>query len=220
MREEIFILGKGNFALSIILDILKLQNCNSKITVVSNIPEDQNSSSSYGYLSPNLEILEITHDQLQPNGNEKYLLGSIGRSRAQIFNFFFEKYGIKVDQYHNLFHPSAIISDTARLGKGIHVSPLSIISPFTELGNFCVVNRNCSIGHHTIMEDFACVNPGVNVSGLCHIGSNVTIGTGATIIDKIKIGKNSIIGAGSVVTKDIPENVVAYGSPAKVIREI
>ena len=41
---------------------------------------------------------------------------------------------------------------------------------------------------------------------------------GANVIDGINIGKNTIIGAGSVVTKPIPDNVVAYGAPAKVIR--
>jgi len=43
---------------------------------------------------------------------------------------------------------------------------------------------------------------------------------GTNILHTVKIGKNSIIGAGSVVTKDIPDNVVAYGSPCKIIREI
>jgi acetyltransferase-like isoleucine patch superfamily enzyme len=42
---------------------------------------------------------------------------------------------------------------------------------------------------------------------------------GVNILDGIKIGKNTIIGAGSVVTKDIPDNVVAYGSPCKIIRD-
>jgi hypothetical protein len=48
----------------------------------------------------------------------------------------------------------------------------------------------------------------------------VTIGAGATVLDKITIGPGSIIGAGSVVTRAIPAGVVAYGAPAKVIREL
>ena len=40
------------------------------------------------------------------------------------------------------------------------------------------------------------------------------------VLPGVKIGKNSVIGAGSVVTKDIPENVIAFGSPCKVYREI
>lgn len=53
-----------------------------------------------------------------------------------------------------------------------------------------------------------------------HIGKNVWIGSGVSILPGVTIGDNSVIGAGSVVTKDIPENVVAYGVPCKVVREI
>lgn len=52
------------------------------------------------------------------------------------------------------------------------------------------------------------------------IGDNVWIGGGAIICPGVKIGKNSTIGAGSVVTKDIPENVVAAGNPCKVIKNL
>lgn len=53
-----------------------------------------------------------------------------------------------------------------------------------------------------------------------HIGRNCWLGTGVIVLPGITIGDNSVIGAGSVVTKDIPANVVAYGNPCKVIREI
>lgn len=53
-----------------------------------------------------------------------------------------------------------------------------------------------------------------------HIGNNVWLGAGAIILPGVKIGDNSVIGAGSIVTKDIPENVVAVGNPCKVLREI
>jgi acetyltransferase-like isoleucine patch superfamily enzyme len=42
---------------------------------------------------------------------------------------------------------------------------------------------------------------------------------GTNILNQVKIGKNTIIGAGSVVTKDIPDNVIAYGSPCKIIKD-
>lgn len=53
-----------------------------------------------------------------------------------------------------------------------------------------------------------------------HIGRNCWIGAGAVILPSVTIGDNTVIGAGSVVTKDIPANVVAYGNPCRVIREI
>ncbi len=53
-----------------------------------------------------------------------------------------------------------------------------------------------------------------------HIGENVWIGAGVIVVPGVRIGKNSVIGGGSIVTKDIPENVVAAGNPCRVIREI
>ena len=52
------------------------------------------------------------------------------------------------------------------------------------------------------------------------IGDNVSICANATVIGGIKIGNNVVIGAGSVVTKDIPENVVAVGNPCRILRKI
>lgn len=53
-----------------------------------------------------------------------------------------------------------------------------------------------------------------------HIGNNVWIGANAVILPGVHIGDNTVIGAGSIVTKDIPANVVAYGNPCRVVREI
>lgn len=53
-----------------------------------------------------------------------------------------------------------------------------------------------------------------------HIGKNCWFGAGVIVLPGITIGDNSVIGAGSVVTKDIPENVVAVGNPCRVLREI
>ncbi|MFT4005340.1 MAG: sugar O-acetyltransferase [Lacrimispora sp.] len=52
------------------------------------------------------------------------------------------------------------------------------------------------------------------------IGNNVWIGGNAVINPGVKIGNNVVIGAGSVVTKDIPDNMIAVGNPCRVIREI
>ena len=52
------------------------------------------------------------------------------------------------------------------------------------------------------------------------IGSDVWVGGGALILPGVRIGSRSVIGAGSVVTRDIPEGVLAAGNPCRVIREI
>ena len=61
---------------------------------------------------------------------------------------------------------------------------------------------------------------GIQFNKPVHIGDNVWIGAGAMILPGVTVGENTVIGAGSVVTKDLPANVVAVGSPCRVLREI
>ena len=58
---------------------------------------------------------------------------------------------------------------------------------------------------------------GTNKNTPATIGDNVYIGPNVCIVEDVKIGNNVTIGAGSVVTKDLPENAIAAGVPAKVI---
>ena len=51
------------------------------------------------------------------------------------------------------------------------------------------------------------------------IGNNVWIGGGAIIMPGVTVGNNVVIGAGSIVTKDIPDDVIAYGNPCRVVRD-
>ena len=53
-----------------------------------------------------------------------------------------------------------------------------------------------------------------------YVGENTWIGAGVIIVPGVRIGKNTVIGGGSVVTKDIPDNVVAVGNPCRVLREV
>lgn len=153
--------------------------------------------------------------------NSNIILGvGTTQTKIKVFDFFKNNHQIFISDYINVFHHSAQIAPNVETGNGILIQPLSTIAPYACIGNFVTINRNSSIGHHTQIDDFTTISPGVTIAGFCNIGVGVTIGAGATIIDNIKIGKNSVVGAGAVVTKDIPENVIAYGNPAKVIREI
>lgn len=63
-------------------------------------------------------------------------------------------------------------------------------------------------------------NQGLETALPVHIGNSVWIGAGVQILPGVEIGDNTVIGAGSVVAKSIPANVVAFGNPCKVVKEI
>ena len=73
----------------------------------------------------------------------------------------------------------------------------------------------------SIGENFSCIQCttlGYGKGGLPVIGNNVSLGASVTVIGNVKIGDNVTVGAGSVVVKDVPDNCVVAGNPAKVIR--
>lgn len=107
-----------------------------------------------------------------------------------------------------------------KIGRGVNIMSGAIITNDVTIGDCTLIYLNCTIAHDSIIGNYCELSPGVHISGHVKIGDFTSIGTGAVVLPRVKIGKNCIIGAGSVVTKDIPDNCVAVGVPAKVIKEV
>jgi sugar O-acyltransferase (sialic acid O-acetyltransferase NeuD family) len=117
-------------------------------------------------------------------------------------------------------HPSATISPSATIGVGTVIVAGAIINPAASIGENVIINTGATIDHDCHIEDGVHISPGVHLGGKVAIGQETWIGIGSTVRDHIRIGNGSIIGAGSVVVDDIPSRVMAYGIPAKIIREV
>jgi sugar O-acyltransferase (sialic acid O-acetyltransferase NeuD family) len=111
-------------------------------------------------------------------------------------------------------------SHDVTIGTGSNVLSQSIFSNSTKIGIGCIVYYNVVVTHDCNVGDFVEIAPNVILLGRCKIGSFSQIGANTTILPDIKVGKNVVIGAGSVVTTDIPDNSMAMGIPAKVIRNL
>jgi sugar O-acyltransferase (sialic acid O-acetyltransferase NeuD family) len=115
-----------------------------------------------------------------------------------------------------LYDKTAIISDSATIEKGTVVMQGAIVQSSAKIGKHCIINTKASIDHDCIIEDYVHIAPGAVLCGNVKIGEGSLIGAGTTIIPGITIGKWAVIGAGSVVRHNIPDNVIAYGSPCKI----
>ena len=199
-------------AVADILDILQA-NKDRLQQVVLNVEIEQQRIDGYlKWLDYPVKVLHINDFQPQ-------------RHLAYNFGFFLPAKAVLVEQlrtyqlnYQPLIHPTAAISPFATIGHCPMVGPISVIAAGCELGDSVRINRAAAIGHDTHIGHYTHIAPGTTVCGHCRIGDNSFIGAGSTVKDHISIGTNVVIGAGSVVTKDIPDNVVAYGNPAKVMR--
>ena len=101
------------------------------------------------------------------------------------------------------------------LGKGLNLMSGVQISSDVRIGDGCLINRNTNIHHGVRIGDFCEIAPNVVLLGNVEIGNQTFIGAGAIVLPGIKIGNNCVIGAGSVVTKDLANNSMVKGNPAK-----
>ena len=131
----------------------------------------------------------------------------------------------------------------AEVGQDVYIEPplhANWGSKFVHLGKHIYINSSVTLvdDTHIYIGDYSMIGPNVVIATASHpisprfrqenfqynlpvtIGKNVWIGSGVQIMPGITIGDNSVIGAGSVVTRDIPENVIAFGNPCRVHREI
>jgi len=128
-----------------------------------------------------------------------------------------EDYGFNVV---SLIHPSAIVSTTTIIQKGVVVMPKVVINANSTIKAGAIINTAAVIEHECVIGEFAHISPAAVLAGGVRVGELSWVGINSCVKQCIKIGKNSIIGAGSVVVRDVLDCVVAYGNPAIVVRRI
>ena len=100
-----------------------------------------------------------------------------------------------------------------------------VLGTDTDIGSFSYINAlngvviedNVQVGSHCSIYSVSTID---NTNGKEILKNNCKIGSHSTILPGVTIGKNSIVGAHSLINKDIPDNVIAFGVPAKVIRKL
>lgn len=88
----------------------------------------------------------------------------------------------------------------------------TIVSDFTKVDDHVHIGHNVEIGAKTMIT--ACAE----ISGSVKIGNNCWLGPNCSLMNQIRIGNNVLIGLGAVVTKSLPDNAVAVGNPARIVR--
>lgn len=116
----------------------------------------------------------------------------------------------KIKNPHNL-----IIGDNIVINDYVYINAYNKI----VLGNNISLSAGCILVS-TGLDTKSFINKKKHIEGDIIVGNNVQIGTGAIILANVKIGNNVIIGAGSVVNRDIEDNVVVAGVPAKILKRL
>ncbi len=144
--------------------------------------------------------------------NQVSLAVGDNEERAQLFYRFKER-GFNI---LGGIHPTAVIEKGLNISEGVIVCAGAIIGTQVNIGPNSIINTGSIIDHECIIGEHVHIAPGCSIAGRVSIKSKAFIGIGSVIKEKITIGQKTVVGAGSVVVKDIPDEVVAYGTPAEI----
>lgn len=117
-----------------------------------------------------------------------------------------------------IVHPRAVVAADVTVDRGTFVAAGAVVNPGAKIGRLVIVNTGATVDHDCVIGDGAHIGPGVHMGGAAQIDELAWIGIGAALRDRIHVGRTTIVGAGAVVVSDIPDDVVAFGVPARIVR--
>lgn len=164
---------------------------------------------------PILKNENQVREHFQKYGNDF----TIGIGEPKLRKLMYEKFSKLGGQFTSTISSTSYIGNYENhIDDGCNIMQKVVLTNDITLRKGVLINQMSSLGHDVIIGEFSEICPNVSISGNCKIGDHVFIGTGAIILPKITIGNNVTIGAGAVVSKDLPDNCVAVGIPAKIIK--
>lgn len=120
----------------------------------------------------------------------------------------------------SFIHNSVKLMGKNNIGEGVIIFPDCYVGYKTDIGDGCFIQSGCRLEHHNSIGKFCDINPCLTTGGFTKIKDFCQISIKVCIINKISIGNHSKIGAGSLVLKNIKNNELHYGVPAKLIKKL
>ena len=210
--KNIILIGGGNQS-HYTIDIIEKEGKYNIVGIIDSIHDIESDRFGYKILGRQENINEII-EQYQIYGG----LITIGDNWSRYYVY---EQILKLNpdfKFINAIHPSVIIGNNVKIGIGITAMAGVIFNPKSTIGNFTFFATGAQVEHDCVISDFSSISAGSTTGGYVKLGKFSAITLGVTILDRIEIGENTVVGAGSLVTKSFPDNVLVYGSPAKIIR--
>ncbi|QFT91355.1 UDP-N-acetylbacillosamine N-acetyltransferase [Roseovarius sp. THAF9] len=141
--------------------------------------------------------------------------GNLGAQRRMISKHLMREFDLEPVE---VISDTAIIDPEATVGKGVQIMSGACIGVATTISDFAIVNTNATVDHECLVGPGVHVMGAAAVAGCVTIGADATIGTNATVLPKLTIQSGAQVGAASLIRRDVSENSVVVGVPARHLR--
>jgi sugar O-acyltransferase (sialic acid O-acetyltransferase NeuD family) len=119
--------------------------------------------------------------------------------------------------FTNVIHPMAAIGPGTKLGVGVIMARLSIITANVSIGNFVTINSFSGCGHDAVVEDGCTISSHCDITGHAHLERGVFLGSHAAVMTGVSIGAFAKVAAGSIAFRNVKAGETVIGVPAKYI---
>lgn len=201
------IAGAGGLVLQMLDDILALDD---KVVLWVNMPVEKPLLKKHFTIISTL--LELEKELAIDN---RFVIG-VGNpaNRKKIADYFLGLGG----KLTSFISPAATVSQFAYINDGCVVLHGAIIEAGVTIGEGCLINAGAIITHECSLSAFVEIGPGAVLAGGAVVKSGSFIGSNATVLPRVEIGENVIVGASTLANKNIEDNTVVAGVPAKKIK--
>ena len=211
MTQQLVILGTGGNCFDII-DAVHALNAISPQYDIGGFLDDDPSRSDTAYNYPILGRL----DAAGKLGDNTVFVNGIGSPKSFLRKpDCIQRTGIAPEKFVTIVHPTATVSPSASLGQGTVVLGNTTICAEAKIGSHVMILPNCVVSHNCEINDYAVMAAGAVICGHVTLAASCYVGAASVILGERNVSSGSLVGAGSVVTRDVPENTVVCGNPAR-----
>jgi sugar O-acyltransferase (sialic acid O-acetyltransferase NeuD family) len=126
-----------------------------------------------------------------------------------------QRMGLDDERYATIVHPSATLGGSCRVGVGSVLLAHVDLTADVTIGRHVAVMPQVVLTHDVSVEDWATLASGVRLGGACKVCEEAYVGSGACLREGLTVGQRAMVGMGSVVTRDVPDERLWFGAPAR-----
>lgn len=117
-----------------------------------------------------------------------------------------------------IVHPTAVVSPSARLGRGVFVGPRAVIHTRAVVGDHAIINTGAIVEHECVVGENVHIAPGSILGGRARVEPDALVGIGARVMLSRVVGRGAVVGCGAVVIRDVAAGTTVAGVPAQATR--